>query len=812
MVGNSLFPKITLPTRISGNSCTLIDNLYCKLSSQTLNSHAGIIVTNLSDHYPCYVSFTTETNINSKTRPQYVKQRVNSESAKENLLRDLERSDAITNLNRDLVPCNPNPNYNIFEDELLFLKNKHLPYKLVKFNKHRHKQTHWITYGIIKSMKYRDKLHLDLKREKLGSQNYLLKKQNLRVFNNILRKAIREAKRTYFNSQFNRYKHDIKKTWQTISEILSPFKKSNVSKIIKNNKNVENSKEIADAFNEYFVNIGPTLSKQISDVKEKSYKTFLLNKVSTSFNFELINVDILTKVIKSLKTKNSAGPDGISTKLLKYLSPALVKPLTLIINQSIISGIFPDRLKIAKVLPLYKKDDKFNVENYRPISLLSAISKLFERVVFNQLYAYFVKNKLFYPSQYGFRDKHSTEFAAVELVDRVMEQLDKGNCAISIFMDLSKAFDTLDHKILLQKLRYYGLQNTPLRWFDSYLTGRLQYVEVNGACSDSLPITTGVPQGSILGPLLFIIYMNDIPNSSSEVNFILYADDTSIFTSIDLSNIQNSVDINNELHKVSTWLRCNKLSLNISKTKFMFFHHHKKNIRGKVPEIKINNTDIARVQNFNFLGININENLSWKSHCDFLAGKLSKVAGILNKLKNWVPYIILKTIYYSLFQSYINYGILLWGYECNRIFKLQKRAIRSITRAKYNAHTEPLFKLCAILKLNDLLKLNALKFYYKYCRRELPVYFNSFIFLPQSQIHTYPTRHGNLVRTNSTRTFFAEKCLRNYLPLLINSISAALLDKIHTHSIQSFARHVKNSMFDKYEFECSIVNCYICNN
>ena len=199
----------------------------------------------------------------------------------------------------------------------------------------------------------------------------------------------------------------------------------------------------------------------------------------------------------------------------------IISPASVIINQSLCTGIFPSRLKIGKILPLFKKGDQFSFENYRPISLLTSISKIFEKVVFDQLYEYFTLNKLLYNSQYGFRKEHSTEFAALELIDKLMKGIDERKIPLSIFLDLSKAFGTLDHKILLSKLQHYGIHNTSLKWFHSYLTDRKQYVEYNNATSKCLPIYTGVPEGYILGPLLFIIYMNDISVVSSKFSFIL---------------------------------------------------------------------------------------------------------------------------------------------------------------------------------------------------------------------------------------------------------------------------------------------------
>ena len=269
------------------------------------------------------------------------------------------------------------------------------------------------------------------------------------------------------------------------------------------------------------------------------------------------------------------------------------------------------------------------MDNYRPISLLTSISKLFKKVVFTQLYDYFHKNQLFFPSQYCFRKLHSTEFAALELTDRILKDIDDRDVSLAIFMDLSKAFDTLDHHILLKKLNYYGFEGPALDWFSSYLTGRQQHVELNGVSSSFSQLSTGVPQRSILGPLLFLIYMNDIPNASTFFKYVLYADDTTLFSTINIS-AGATHEINNHLSKVYDWLGVNKLSLNVKKTKYIVFHAINKNIEGVIPELSINGIIIERVQNFNYLGIFLNEHMFWKTHIDIVANKLIKFSGILN--------------------------------------------------------------------------------------------------------------------------------------------------------------------------------------
>ena len=299
------------------------------------------------------------------------------------------------------------------------------------------------------------------------------------------------------------------------------------------------------------------------------------------------------------------------------------------------------------------------MDNYRPVSLLPSISKVFEIVAFDQLYRYFQNNSLFYPSQYDFRREHSTEFATLELTDRILQDIDARNLSLTVFMDLSKAFDTSDHSILLTKLKYYGIQDNELMWFSSYLTNRQQYVELDGISSNLKPLFTGVPQGSIHGPLLFLIYMNDMPQSSQHFKYILYADDTTLFTTVQLRSA-TQIDINNELSNVHNWLAVNKLSLNVKKTKYVLFHAINKPTQGLVPELAIDGINIERVSTFNFLGIHLNENMLRTTHIDIISSKIAQFSGILNRLKRFLPIYVLRTLYCSMVISRLTYGILTW--------------------------------------------------------------------------------------------------------------------------------------------------------
>ena len=348
----------------------------------------------------------------------------------------------------------------------------------------------------------------------------------------------------------------------------------------------------------------------------------------------------------------------------------------------------------------------------------------------------------------------------------------------------------------------------------STLSGRRQYVELENVNSDILQIKTGVPQGSVLGPLLFIVYINDIANASNIFKCISYADDTTLSSILSLFGLNDTPyineNINTELNKISEWLKINKLSLNVDKTKFMLFHMPQKNIQ--IPIISIDNITIECVDSFNFLGIYLDKSMNWKSHTDYIASKISKSIGILNRLKYILPTDIKIMIYNSLILSHINYGILMWGYHSDRLYKLQKRAMRIITLAPYNAHSEPLFKSLNILKISDIFTLFQLKFYHKLINDKLPKYFTNMQFEQNQNIHRYNTRGSINIHLPKINHSFAKRCIRYSLPVILNRSPTYIFHKLFTHSLKGFSVYVKKDFIENYIFVCTNVNCYVCNH
>ena len=400
-------------------------------------------------------------------------------------------------------------------------------------------------------------------------------------------------------------------------------------------------------------------------------------------------------------------------------------------------------------------------------------------------------------SQYGFRSNHSTGDAAIEFNHYLIDQIEQNHIPIAIFLDLSKAFDTIDHNILLNKLHHYGIRNNEFRWFKSYLSDRNQYVLFEGTKSRKQNIKSGVPQGSILGPLLFLIYINDLDCASDLLKLVLFADDSTLNTylcfnkrhSACLDRLTKEVIINKELGKISDWLDVNKLSLNISKTKYMIFHAWQLKINPEsLPSLKFYNKQISLVSEFNFLGILFDKHLQWNKHIDCLMIKLSRTLGILNHLKSYIPKSCLKILYNSLFHSHLNYGILLWGHKIDRIVPLQKKALRIISLSHFLSHTDPLFKNENILKVYDIFKLKCISLYYRFKNNLLPLNIRSFFRESYTPIHSYPTSdsrrcQNKLLQEHNSRTELAKNCIQNTLPKLINSISSDITSKVSTHSL-----------------------------
>ena len=521
-------------------------------------------------------------------------------------------------------------------------------------------------------------------------------------------------------------------------------------------------------------------------------------------------VDIANKI----RTKTSIDKNNISTKLLKKSIGKISEPLTHIVNLSLSTGVFPQDMKIAKVIPIYKSGENNLFKNYRPISILPAFSKILEKVVATKLMKFLKSSNQLYEHQYGFRPQHSTVHPVLHLLNQIAQENDKPtkNVTMATFLDLSRAFDTINHKILLKKLQNMGIRGVANLWFQSYLTNRQQFMEIL-SCSSSLEtIFCGVPQGSILGPILFIIYVNDIYRST-KLKTLCFADDTTCsFSSNNIQQLYHTM--NQELNLLNTWFRSNRLSLNAKKTKYILFGPQINQINSDAYEIYINNQRIDRIgksqdiKSFKFLGIEIEENLSWKHHINQVCLKISRANYIINKVKNTIPKSCLVTLYHSLIQCHINYGLIAWGSASGleRIHKMQKKSLRIIHKKHYNYHTEPLFKTSQILKVQDQYKLNTATFMHQLKYHKLPSSFEQFSYFTEP---TRPSRQIHIANQHRARTKFTALLPYHKLPQIWNMLMPSHRSIINTNKFKNEVNIYLLSLYSD-NIKCQNLRCRQC--
>lgn len=729
--------KITIfePTRVTDTSSSYIDNIFTNLSSSCFN--AGVIGLDISDHFAQYINISMK----NKRDTNYSELRKITEGGVNSMRSCLLGLDwsryylsdnvellcsvllgNITSLIPDCFPLKRvsvyRPPIKWFDDHLKAFRNTVSAVKLIS--------------EVSKDPGDRD------------------------VYNAIYaeyKRSITLSKKHAYSEYISRSDNKMKDIWKVVN-----FERGH--SVCGSNKSCSIS---ADDFNKYFTTVASEIIRDLP-VNDNLQRTYL-SKISlsaTSFFLPPVVGDDVRLAVCGIKRSNCVDIYNISSILLKRLIDILAEPLAHLFNVCILQGCFPEAFKLARVVPVHKKGDINCTDNYRPISVVPLFGKIFEIIIAKHLSRFFEMHNMLSNAQYGFRGGHSTVDAVSSVVGHIVGGLERGELVGLTLCDLSKAFDCVSHRLLIEKLYRYGVRGAPLNLIKSYLSSRQQCVSFNDVKSSYRSVANGVPQGSVMGPLLFVIYINDLVQHLCPRKCVLYADDATLIYSDKLSSNFQSVRDDIEA-AAEMWFASNYLSLNANKTQRLVFSTT--GSTGREGVVKL-------------LGVMVDDRLNWTPHVEYLKSRLAPCLYVIRRLRDVVDREALLTVYHSLFNSYISYGIILWGgsAEAVSLFRLQKKAIRLITKSGYLDHCRPLFVSLHILTLPSLY------IYYTLCA----IHKNRGVYSLNSDFHNYNTRGANYIRPSGFRLTRSVK----------NTLDVRLFNLVPTHiqelNYLSFKRVIRN--------------------
>lgn len=700
---HGLLPGHTLSTR--ENSC--IDHVILKFNNNKCSASIAVLNTTITDHRTVFICLSKHKVHNLPPRTiEYT----DFDTAYNNLLQK--------NITTILTCQDPY----VVVDFLISQVQKSLhEAKIIKcIPKKERILKSWITPGILRCIHNRNKMQLKLRSD---PYNEVLK-ITYRRYRNHCNYIIKKLKRKHEREILANAAKNTNKMWNAVKTITN-FKppKSHCTELLKLKQSPD---EAVNAVSDFFCNIGTNLANSIKTNKlPKSHKKPLNNSNTVeSSSFVLFDTDAceVVNIITNLKCESAPGWDNIPTKFIKLCKFLLAPVISHLTNLCFQSGTFPSPLKKSLVTPVYKSGRRDDVNNYRPISVLTVISKIVEKIINTRLINYLNKLNILSNSQYGFRQKKSTEDAVLALTSLITEQLDQRKKCLTIFLDLKKAFDTVSIPILIQKLEHIGIRGTPLKLLSDYLQGRTQRVKIGDYCSSDSDITFGVPQGSVLGPTLFLIYINELTNLSIEDGKIFsYADDTAVvFTGQSWDSVFMKAETG--LTSVSEWLMNNLLTLNVSKTNYICFSINKKtqpssNYKLKIHHCSGNDTKhcncdtLSRVNSTKYLGLVVDQHLSWDEQIEYVNVRVRKMMWIFKCLRNIATYNLLNQIYKALAQSVITYCITVWGGAVKskliNIERGQRCLLKVMFRKPFRFPTTELYESCNLLTVRKLYILQA---------------------------------------------------------------------------------------------------------
>lgn len=627
----------------------------------------------------------------------------------------------------------------------------------------------WITNGIkVSSIKIKELFLL--------MQSGVIPAGYYKKYRTVYRRVIRAAKKMHYNDLIQGSQNKVRTAWN----IINGGNKKTKSDVCLNidNEICTDYLKCANHFNTYF--------NSVADMRPDTGRGSGGNNISANdISFFLTPVtyqEVFREIIK-LKPSSSCGFDKVSANLLRLCAVEVSLPLVHIINHSFQAGVFPCALKTARCVPVYKKKCPTLVENYRPLSILSTFSKLFEKLYCSRLLHFFNQCNLFNDTQHGFRAGRSTSTAIVGYLNSLYAHLDRGRSCVGVFLDLSRAFDLVNHVALLDKLYDYGVRGAPLSWLRTYLSERNHFVEIHGVRSETLTLNRGIPQGSVIGPLLYIIYTGDINLN----NIVMYADDTSILSTGENLG-QATANATDDLDNICRYFRDNELSLNIEKSvciNFTLSSVMQPSNDSPGLTVGLAGDPLSFVNSTKFLGVTIDECLRWGEHVDVLCERIARLCFTIKRLREYVDAAVLKLYYFAHVHSCLSYGIVAWGSCCEveRVMIMQKRALRCMAGSSRLESCRPLFRKFQIMTVISV-------YIYQLC---LDVKLHACNYSLVQDTHKHGTRNRLLLRYPIHRTS-AFECSPRYMSIRCYN---KLPDNLKVLDIKSFKARLRRVLIDK---------------
>lgn len=761
--------QINKYTRVQGERKSCIDHIFVKHKNSTLNDDlTPVIIQNpITDHYPIVLLINYSQGMYYKREGiQRVRFILNYNTLKQDLTQEtwenIYKSDNVNDMANTFI--------SVIQQKI----NRNTITQ--KFNKSEFPRKPWITKGVIKSISIKNSLY----KKMLHNPINLQLKNQYNLYKNILSRLIKTCKINYYKKEINKNKYDTKHLYNCVNKICNPGKwsktKSKIEKIcLDDGEIIHDREEIVNCFNQHYAQLGANMASKINNSVNVVVDVPYVR--DSMFLDPLVEPEII-KIISQLKNDTSPGWDGIKVNTIKEIKNEIVKPLTHIINAIMERGVWPSVFSVGIVTPVYKSGDTKKVINYRPITLISNIAKIAEKTLRSRFVKFLDKHDVLSHRQYGFREARSTQDAIAYVTNKIYKAMDDNKPSLCMFVDLAKAFDTVSHDLLLGKLQNYGFRGVVYDLVKSYLSTRVQSVQVDGIVSDRETVIYGVPQGTVLGPLFFILYLNDLLLMKSVGEIISYADDTAIIYRAETwEELKNTVQT--DFSFIKQWFDENLLTLNYHKTTFLTFSPY---YTAAFQTLLINDThsemEIHASESVKYLGITIDRHLRWNVHTDHTVKKLRSLLSRFRILRAYLTVPQLRILYFSLVESHLAYGIIGWGGAYKNSLKnlevIQKWILKIIFNKPKTYPTELLYAEARVFDLRQLFAfcvLNGLR-----CSGE-----NIDIVR-----HTYQTRQrGVLCKTHRCHKTIGQRSywyigqrLFNILPIHIRNVASPVAYKI----------------------------------